>query len=81
MKKSLVIILLLAITGCAYDPVIARKAGVRRIASQDLEQCLERRPGRPWTEKDCLDESSRYCQSQGLEAGCGIDGLWGQNWR
>ena len=67
------LILSLLLCSCAFDPVITRRAGIRRVAGGRLDSCLQSPPGRPWNEAACKAESAEYCQSQGLEKTCGID--------
>lgn len=75
------IFFLVALSSCAYDPYITRRANTRIRAADRLENCLGWRIGVQPTEErkqSCLKESREFCVSEGLEPGCGIDDLWGR---
>ncbi len=62
-----------------FDPVITRRAGIRRVASGRLATCLGLdRCQSYWPSQKvaCLAENNEYCLSEGLEKNCGVDGLW-----
>lgn len=80
--------LLFIFSGCAYDPQIIRRANIRQHASDKLEACLGWRSlahqkgyeSTKENKKACIEENKRFCTEQGLEAACGIDGLWTRNY-
>lgn len=79
MKTATTIAFIIATTSCVtFDPVIVHRARIRSIAEGRLSSCLRAPPGRPFNEPYCIRQSKEYCFSQGLEASCGVDGLWGR---
>lgn len=71
MKKLLIIMIF---SSCAYwTPT--HNAVLRSRASDKLSTCINL-----WKfpESECLKQSHQFCEDNGLEPSCGVDGLWGK---
>jgi hypothetical protein len=71
MKKLLIGLLLLS--SCAFDPAIVHRSSIRRAAGAKLWTCLQ---ANPILRDECLSDQRAYCHSQNMEPNCGVDDAW-----
>jgi hypothetical protein len=73
-----VVVLLVALGLMSCAVTLSPAARVRREAAARLGACLGMpRPRAPLVDvQKCRQESQEFCRRHGLEAACGVDGLW-----
>ena len=65
--------LVAVLAGCEVTP----RARMRAVAEGRLITCVNAAND----EHECIKDSVRFCRDAGLEASCGVDGLWTKDWR
>lgn len=62
--------------GCApVDPVVAKRAGIQRVAGWHITQCVKATRGHEFMRIQCLHEAERICVNRGEPKDCWSYGL------